>query len=93
MAAARQRIVREIERLVPSPYYSIQPRRDNLLIWDVNIHALPVLHQYDKNYDLVITIPDQYPLIPPRVKVVNQISHTYIDSRTNEICSDILIRG
>lgn len=93
MATARRRIQRELVHFntEPSPYYSAQPRQDNILVWDVNIHGLPALHQMGKNYDLEITIPDSYPFNPPRIKVLSPINRSYIDSRTGELCSDILI--
>ena len=95
MDFALRRIQRELTTFNqdPSPYYSAQPRQDNILIWDVNIHGLPAIHQIGKNYDLEITIPDHYPFYPPSVKVMSPINHRYIDSRTNEICTDILKRG
>ena len=93
MTTARRRIERELVHFntEPSPYYSAQPRQDNILVWDVNIHGLPALHQMGKNYDLEITIPDSYPFNPPRIKVLSPINRSYIDSRTGELCSDILI--
>jgi ubiquitin-protein ligase len=95
MATARRRIQQELTKFntEPSPYYSAQPRQDNILIWDVNIHGLPALHQMGKNYDLEITIPNDYPFYPPSIKVLSPINRSYIDSRTGELCSDILLRG
>ena len=90
---ARTRIQREIDRLrqaEPSPYYSIYPHPDNIHVWSANIHGLPALHQHGKNYDLEITLPNNYPFIPPVVKVLGVIDHMHVDRRTNTICSDIL---
>lgn len=88
----RRRLVKEIHNVEhdASPYYSIYVQPDNIYAWSVNIHSLNDSRHKGKNYEITITIPNNYPFIPPSIKFITPLSLDCINRRTGEFSIDLL---
>jgi ubiquitin-conjugating enzyme E2 N len=86
-----QRILREIERMAKNPIQGISatPHKDNLRYFDIVLTG-PKDTPYDGGiYKLELFLPDEYPMVPPKVRFLTKIYHPNIDS-IGRICLDIL---
>jgi len=86
-----KRIQKETERLLknPIPGISATPHKDNLRYFDVVI-AGPKDSAYEKGtFKLELFLPDDYPMVPPKVRFLTKIYHPNVD-RLGRICLDIL---
>jgi ubiquitin-conjugating enzyme E2 N len=86
-----KRIQKETERMLKNPIAGISatPHKDNLRYFDVVI-AGPKDSAYDKGiFKLELFLPDDYPMVPPKVRFLTRIYHPNVD-RLGRICLDIL---
>lgn len=91
MSALPRRIIKETERMVanPIPGISATPHRDNLRYFDVLIEG-PKDSAYEGGlFKLELFLPEDYPMVPPKVRFLTRIYHPNID-RLGRICLDIL---
>lgn len=76
-----------------SNYYSLSYDSNNLLNWSANIHCIPVKWHEGKDYNLEITLPDNYPFSPPTVRFLNNVNCLCVSRETGIISLDILNTG
>ena len=91
MAALPRRIVKETARMMknPIPGISATPHKDNLRYFDIII-AGPKDSPYEGGvFKLELFLPEEYPMVPPKVRFITKIYHPNID-QLGRICLDIL---
>eukprot|EP00656_Telonema_subtile_P019062 TRINITY_DN2035_c0_g1_i1.p1 TRINITY_DN2035_c0_g1~~TRINITY_DN2035_c0_g1_i1.p1 ORF type:complete len:151 (-),score=24.25 TRINITY_DN2035_c0_g1_i1:330-782(-) len=89
--AMPKRIVKETARLMqePPPGVSATPFEDNLRYFNVII-AGPSESTYEGGiFSLELFLPEDYPMVPPKVRFLTKIYHPNIDV-LGRICLDIL---
>ncbi|KAK3928041.1 Ubiquitin-conjugating enzyme E2 D2B [Frankliniella fusca] len=67
----------------------LSPKGENMLEWDAAISGPSDSPYEGGTFQLLITIPDGYPLCPPKVKFITRIYHPNISS-SGYICLSIL---
>jgi len=73
----------------PIPGISATPHKENLRYFDIVI-AGPKDSAYEGGvFKLELYLPDDYPMVPPKVRFLTKIYHPNID-RLGRICLDIL---
>jgi len=91
MGSLPKRIVKETARLMqePPPGISATPYEDNLRYFNVII-AGPAQSPYEGGiFKLELFLPEEYPMVPPKVRFLTKIYHPNID-KLGRICLDIL---
>jgi ubiquitin-conjugating enzyme E2 N len=86
-----KRIIKETERLTAEapPGISADVHEDNLRYFDVVI-AGPAESAYEGGlFQLELFLPEEYPMVPPKVRFLTKIYHPNID-KLGRICLDIL---
>ncbi|KAJ3102283.1 Ubiquitin-conjugating enzyme 13 [Phlyctochytrium planicorne] len=86
-----KRIIKETERLLaePAPGISAKPHEDNIRYFDVVI-AGPGQSPFEGGvFKLELFLPEEYPMVPPKVRFLTKIYHPNID-KLGRICLDIL---
>jgi ubiquitin-conjugating enzyme E2 N len=89
--ALPRRIVKETERIskAPIPGISATPRKENPRHFEITI-AGPKGCSYEGGmFKLELFLPEDYPMVPPKVHFLTLIYHPNID-RLGRICLDIL---
>ena len=76
----------------PIPGISAHPYEDNFRHFDVSIEG-PAQSPFEGGvFKLELFLPEQYPMVPPKVRFLTRIYHPNID-KLGRICLDILRRG
>lgn len=91
MAALPTRIVKETSKLIsePPPGISGAPTRENPRYFKVVI-AGPSESSYEGGlFNLELFLPEEYPMVPPKVRFVTKIYHPNVD-KVGRICLDII---
>ncbi|KAL9655674.1 hypothetical protein ABK040_002334 [Willaertia magna] len=86
-----RRIVKETQKLMaePPPGISATPHEDNMRYFNVLIEG-PSQSPYEGGiFTLELFLPDNYPMVPPKVRFLTKIYHPNID-KLGRICLDIL---
>lgn len=95
MATARQRLLKEYKEVVRSGSsdttgITLIPSESNLFVWRALLKG-PSETAYEGGvFELSISVPEQYPLVPPAVRYRTKIFHPNVHFKTGEICLDIL---
>ncbi|KAG1662319.1 hypothetical protein FOA52_011477 [Chlamydomonas sp. UWO 241] len=94
MSTARQRLLKELKDVTRSKAGDtgilLIPNEANLFVWK-GLLAGPKDTPYEGGtFELSITVPEQYPLLPPAVRFRTKIFHPNVHFKTGEICLDIL---
>ncbi|EFJ45706.1 hypothetical protein VOLCADRAFT_63302 [Volvox carteri f. nagariensis] len=66
------------------------PNETNLFAWRAVLRGPKDTPFEGGNFELVINVPEQYPLQPPSVRYRTRIFHPNVHFKTGEICLDIL---
>lgn len=85
------RITRELERLSKSPIpgISVVPHQENLRYLDITLEGPKDSPYEGGTFKLELFLPDEYPMVPPKVRFLTTIYHPNID-KLGRICLDIL---
>ncbi|XP_024527629.1 protein PEROXIN-4-like [Selaginella moellendorffii] len=62
----------------------------NIHRWTAHIKGPAETPYHEGVFQLAISVPDNYPLLPPLVRFVTKIFHPNVHFKTGEICLDIL---
>ncbi|OBA14534.1 uncharacterized protein OGAPODRAFT_83516 [Ogataea polymorpha] len=86
-----KRIIRETERLVsdPVPGITAVPHEGNLRYFNVTIDGPSGSPYEGGKFKLELFLPDDYPMLAPKVRFLTKIYHPNID-RLGRICLDVL---
>jgi len=86
-----RRIVKETERIAKNPIAGISavPKADNPRHFDIIITGPKGCCYEGGIFRLELFLPEDYPMVPPKVHFLNKIYHPNID-RVGRICLDIL---
>ena len=86
-----RRIIKETERIAqnPIPGISAIPKADNPRHFDITITGPKGCCYENGTFRLELFLPEDYPMVPPKVHFLTKIYHPNID-RVGRICLDIL---
>jgi len=91
-ALSVKRIKKELDDIASAEdntSFTAQTVENNLLKWDVTINGPPDTPYEGGKFKLDVTIPDEYPFKPPKIKFITKVYHTNINE-DGGICLDIL---
>ncbi|AOA62843.1 Ubiquitin-conjugating enzyme subunit [Komagataella phaffii CBS 7435] len=91
MSQLPKRIIKESQRLIsdPVPGITAVPHEDNLRYFQVTIQGPKESPYQDGLFKLELYLPDDYPMVAPKVRFLTKIYHPNID-RLGRICLDVL---
>mmetsp|Transcript_12224 Transcript_12224/g.14609 ORF Transcript_12224/g.14609 Transcript_12224/m.14609 type:complete len:153 (+) Transcript_12224:275-733(+) len=82
--------LKEAQRNAKETDVELYPDDNNIFRWTAYLHG-PADTPFAKGrFQLAISIPETYPLVPPTVRFVTKIFHPNVHFKTGEICLDIL---
>ena len=86
-----RRIVKETERIAKNPIAGLSavPKPDNPRHFDITIQGPKGCCYEGGVFRLELFLPEDYPMVPPKVHFLSKIFHPNID-RVGRICLDIL---
>mmetsp|Transcript_16650 Transcript_16650/g.28578 ORF Transcript_16650/g.28578 Transcript_16650/m.28578 type:complete len:164 (-) Transcript_16650:828-1319(-) len=95
MASARQRLMKEYKEAgkqtgSEGTGITLIPDDTNLFAWRALLQG-PTETPYQSGiFELILNVPEQYPLVPPGVRFKTRVFHPNVHFKTGEICLDIL---
>lgn len=94
-ARAIKRLKLEIESSKTDvlPYYTMTQNPDNILEWTATIQNVPHPDLKDRIFHLEITCPSEYPIQPPKIRILDPHTVTQLLEYINTegyLCIDIL---
>eukprot|EP00803_Ostreobium_quekettii_P003731 evm.model.scf_1587.4 EVM.evm.TU.scf_1587.4 scf_1587:31303-36616(-) len=93
MGGARHRLIKEFKEISRSKHDSgikLTPSESNIFVWHATIQGQADTPFNGGSFELVLNVPQDYPLVPPAVRYKTKIFHPNIHFKTGEICLDIL---
>ncbi|KAF5834088.1 ubiquitin-conjugating enzyme/RWD-like protein [Dunaliella salina] len=93
MATARQRLLKEYKEATKQKQdtgIALIPDETNLFAWRARLQAPKDTPYEGGSFELAITVPEQYPLVPPSVRFRTKVFHPNMHFKTGEVCLDIL---
>jgi len=89
--ALSRRIIKETKRIAANPIagISIVPKADNPRHFDITLQGPKGCCYEDGTFKLELFLPEEYPMVPPKVHFLTRIYHPNVD-RVGRICLDIL---
>jgi peroxin-4 len=99
MATARQRLLKEYKeaaRAAAQPGgdagtgVTLVPDESNLFRWRALLKGPHDTPYQGGTFELDITVPEAYPLVPPQVRCRTRLFHPNFHFKTGEICLDVL---
>lgn len=92
--AARQRLLKEYKEATKHSTLdtgiTLVPDETNLFIWKALLQGPKDTPYEGGRFELIINVPEQYPLQPPAVRYKTKCFHPNFNFKTGEICLDIL---
>ncbi|KAK3261431.1 E2 ubiquitin-protein ligase peroxin 4 [Cymbomonas tetramitiformis] len=93
MTTSRTRLFKEfkeVQRECKDSDLNLYPLDTNIFRWTAWLKG-PEDTPFSKGrFELAISVPDAYPLVPPTVRFVTKVFHPNVHFKTGEICLDIL---
>ncbi|KAL6758923.1 ubiquitin-conjugating enzyme/RWD-like protein [Haematococcus lacustris] len=94
MASARQRLLKEYKEASKQKTLetgiTLIPNESNLFSWRALLKGPEATPFASGVFELVLNVPEQYPLVPPAVRFRTRVFHPNVHFKTGEICLDIL---
>lgn len=80
MISATRRLQKELGALGNNPDENIKlcPNEANITEWTATIKAPPGSYYEGYEFDLLISVPSNYPMVPPNIKFLTKIFHPNI---------------
>ncbi|KAK9812624.1 hypothetical protein WJX72_000788 [[Myrmecia] bisecta] len=81
---------KEMSRAKADNGITLEPDETNIFVWKALIKGPRDTPFEGGVFELVMNVPEQYPLVPPAVRYKTKIFHPNVHFKTGEICLDIL---
>mmetsp|Transcript_10827 Transcript_10827/g.19561 ORF Transcript_10827/g.19561 Transcript_10827/m.19561 type:complete len:157 (-) Transcript_10827:390-860(-) len=92
--AARTRLFKEFKELQRETTLRkeirLTPDESNIFVWTALIKGPQDTPYENGTFELILNVPEQYPLAPPKMRYRTKIFHPNVHFKTGEICLDIL---
>lgn len=91
--AARTRLFKEYKELSRSKEntgITLIPDETNIYSWKAVLEGPQDTPFEGGTFEVAITVPEQYPLVPPTMRYKTKIFHPNVHFKSGEICLDIL---
>lgn len=82
--------LKEVTRGATNPDIDLIPDETNIYSWRARVRGPKDTPFEGGTFELLISVPEQYPLVPPGVRFKTKIFHPNVHFKTGEICLDIL---
>ncbi|KAJ1678316.1 E2 ubiquitin-protein ligase peroxin 4, partial [Spiromyces aspiralis] len=95
MSSATKRLIKELGQIHHDgsldPLVTLSPVSDeDLFTWKALLNGPPDTPYEGGVFELLISIPDSYPIQPPSLKFLTTVCHPNVKFDSGEICLDIL---
>lgn len=87
--AALRRLIKEYSELEENENYKAEPVDGNNFLWRATLFGPAQSKIEDKEFDLELQFPNEYPYKPPKVRFLTPISNQHV-SKEGKLCLDIL---
>lgn len=77
-------------RAPSTPAFFPQTQQPNLYQWLAVLKGPPDTPFEGGSYRLLLTIPQDYPLVPPKAAFITKVFHPNVEFRSGHVCLDIL---
>ncbi|KAG8343353.1 putative Ubiquitin conjugating enzyme [Trypanosoma vivax] len=75
----------------PDPYVSLRPSDpNNMFVWEAVLKGPSETPFEGGKYRLCLSVPRDYPMVPPKANFVTKVFHPNVDFETGAVCLDIL---
>mmetsp|Transcript_2202 Transcript_2202/g.5512 ORF Transcript_2202/g.5512 Transcript_2202/m.5512 type:complete len:197 (-) Transcript_2202:572-1162(-) len=92
--ASRTRLFKELKELqretTLAKQIQLTPDESNIYVWTALVQGPQDTPYEGGTFELVLNVPEQYPLVPPKTRYRTKIFHPNVHFKTGEICLDIL---